>query len=160
VVDPCRSDMVDGRPCCARAAVLPSDQCLGFVASCQGKAEALRGLRMASGTGSSPPPAHEERVLEGEGAFEISSKNTSHDHLRRWRVRTTSLALQFGSNSALILSSGVEITIRLSSHLRIAVHTSKQEHVVRNLVLVDALNDDMIYFIFLEATDFFIPVPV
>lgn len=40
---------------------------------------------MASGTGSSPPPAHEERVLEGEGAFEISSKNTSHDHLRRWR---------------------------------------------------------------------------
>lgn len=115
---------------------------------------------MASGTGSSPPPAHEERVLEGEGAFEISSKNTSHDHLRRWRVRTTSLALQFGSNSALILSSGVEITIRLSSHLRIAVHTSKQEHVVRNLVLVDALNDDMIYFIFLEVTDFFIPVPV
>jgi hypothetical protein len=28
--------MVDGRPCCARAVVLPSDQCLGFVASCQG----------------------------------------------------------------------------------------------------------------------------
>ncbi|XP_066394611.1 calcium-transporting ATPase 5, plasma membrane-type-like isoform X1 [Miscanthus floridulus] len=41
---------------------------------------------MASGTGNSPPPAHEEeQVLEGEDAFEIPSKNASHDHLRRWR---------------------------------------------------------------------------
>jgi Ca2+-transporting ATPase len=45
-------------------------------------------VRMASGTGSSPPPAHEEeQVLEGEDAFEIPSKNASQDHLRRWRVR-------------------------------------------------------------------------
>ena len=52
------------------------------------KVEALRGVRMASGTGNSPPPAHEEeQVLEGEDAFEIPSKNASHDHLRRWRVR-------------------------------------------------------------------------
>ncbi|EER99121.2 calcium-transporting ATPase 5, plasma membrane-type isoform X1 [Sorghum bicolor] len=42
---------------------------------------------MASGTGSSPAAAahEEEQVLEGEDAFEIPSKNASHDHLRRWR---------------------------------------------------------------------------
>ena len=60
---------------------------------------------MASGTGSSPPPetgappvaaaatAEEklEQAVEGaeeeEDAFDIPSKNASHDCLRRWRVR-------------------------------------------------------------------------
>ena len=60
---------------------------------------------MASGTGSSPPPetgappvsaaatAEEklEQAVEGaeeeEDAFEIPSKNASHDRLRQWRVR-------------------------------------------------------------------------
>lgn len=43
---------------------------------------------MASRMGSSPlAAAHEEQVVEGEDAFDISSKNASQDHLRRWRVR-------------------------------------------------------------------------
>jgi len=60
---------------------------------------------MASGTGNSPPPetgappvaaaatAEEEleQAVEGaeeeEDAFDIPSKNASHDRLRRWRVR-------------------------------------------------------------------------
>ena len=56
---------------------------------------------MASGTGNSPPPetgappvaaaatAEEEleQAVEGEDAFEIPSKNASHDRLRQWRVR-------------------------------------------------------------------------
>ncbi|CAD6224351.1 unnamed protein product [Miscanthus lutarioriparius] len=44
---------------------------------------------MASVTGSSPPPAHEEeQVLEGEDAFEIPSKNASQDQLRWWRIHS------------------------------------------------------------------------
>jgi len=65
-----------------------------------GAARGLRLLLMASGTGSSPPPetgapvaavaASEEELeqaVEGEDAFEIPSKNASHDRLRQWRVR-------------------------------------------------------------------------
>ena len=69
-----------------------------------GAARGLRLLLMASGTGSSPPPetgapvaavaASEEELeqaVEGaeeeEDAFDIPSKNASHDRLRRWRVR-------------------------------------------------------------------------
>jgi len=71
---------------------------------------------MASGTGSSPAAAahEEEQVLEGEDAFEIPSKNASHDHLRRWRVRRLH---HYSSVQILCVFFLVrdEITIRLSS---------------------------------------------
>jgi hypothetical protein len=86
--------------------------------------QSTRGLRllllMASGTGSSPPPeigapaaavAEEELeqavegAEEGEDAFDIPSKNASHDRLRRWRVRRLD-QIQLDLNSALILSWG------------------------------------------------------
>ncbi|RLN33836.1 calcium-transporting ATPase 8, plasma membrane-type-like [Panicum miliaceum] len=83
------------------ASRLPSDRRLGVVSQSCGAARGLRLLLlMASGTGSSPPPEtgaavaeEEEEELEqavegaeeGEDAFDIPSKNASHDRLRRWR---------------------------------------------------------------------------
>nr|CAB3453848.1 unnamed protein product [Digitaria exilis] len=88
------------------ASRLPSDRCLCVVSQSCDCEEGVRGLRlllMASGTGSSPPPkigapvaaaaAAEEEELqavegaeEEEDAFDIPSKNASHDRLRRWRA--------------------------------------------------------------------------